>query len=135
MLSFCGRSSPHPRYVFVSASLFLHTFFILPRLHTSPLMACSFSKGEFRYLFSFLYPFATLLCLQGVVKLSCLCPAIALCVGVLSHQSRSGGWELMLHIFCSILLNIELGHIGLDCGDGYTLNLLKSNELYTNGQF
>lgn len=57
-----------------------------------PLMAYLSSRGEFKYHFCFLYPSpATLGSLQGVVKLSCLCPAIALCVvGVLS-QSRSSG--------------------------------------------
>ena len=55
---------------------------------------------------------------QAFAPLPCHCP---MCYGALLHQIvRSGGWDLMLQLFCSLLLNTELGHIRVDCGDGYT---------------
>ena len=40
------------------------------------------------------------------------------CGSSVYSQCKIWWWELMSHVFCPLLLSVELGHIRLDCDDG-----------------
>lgn len=76
-----GRSSPHSEHVFVSAPLafvgVVHPIWTLYLLLSWPV---HFLEESSRTSFVFfMTPLGTLLPLQGMAKLSCLCLAVALC--------------------------------------------------------